>query len=976
VLLAFTASGSPLREAQSFFDAWARGDVASATAALEPAKRERFRELFAREHEQHCLRVLSASLTPIEETATSAVIEVDAVIERARIGEEPYAIELRPSSSGWRVVRFERREESLADAILRAGDREALLARHPQLITPRLASALGRRAILLNSRQRHAEALAVIAFARGVAERTGSDAARAAVLAAECVHVRRTAPKPEDAIPVGEEAERLALRSGDADAIAEARVRLARALEKADPARAEALLRQVVDGADATHDPTAVALAASQLAWMTGERLEHAEAFRFALVASRHAELSGDPSARLNAALNLAGSYDHAGDLELTRFHYERAAAVARESGGLNAELFALTKLAALAADFEPGHEVARVAAARELVACMGSRGDELAVPLAAISARAALRRHDLAAARREVNASLALRHRSVADVRLDAGVHVTEARVLLAEGKPLEALLALEEARGLVDAEAPDVVYEQHFSQPRARALARLGRRDEAIDVLREGIAIVESERSTMPVSPLARQSFFARRVELYDELVALLADAGRSEEALQVAEQRTARTLHELTAGRPAATASAGRSTVELERAERSVVELNRAERLVVELNRTILSARPNDPTLHSVRERLAAARLQLDDLRLRDAAHLGGAVPVSAVPLDFRNVPPRTAIVRYVVTDERTIAFVVTAGRVVARTVNVSVGDLGKRVEVLLERIRARDHRYRRDAGALHELLLAPLLGELAGVERVAVVADGPLWSLPFQTLPGVLARFELHYAPSVAWCLRDAAPPRKPRSILALGNPEISGAGQAMFRSLVPGSTLGQLPDAAREAREVARLYPRSRVLTGTEAEETSLKHEIARHDIVHLATHALIDETQPLYSGLVLARSPDDDGLLEARELESLDFGASLFVLSACSTARGRAYGGEGVVGLAWVLLSRGVSQVVVSQWNADSKATTTLMIAFHRFLVAGNTPAAALRKAQLELRKDVRYEDPLYWAAFVVIGES
>ena len=156
------------------------------------------------------------------------------------------------------------------------------------------------------------------------------------------------------------------------------------------------------------------------------------------------------------------------------------------------------------------------------------------------------------------------------------------------------------------------------------------------------------------------------------------------------------------------------------------------------------------------------------------------------------------------------------------------------------------------------------------------------------------------------------------------------------------------------------------------------ERTRIKSRLrARHDVVHLATHALIDESQPLYSGLVLATGgPLDDGLLEARELQSLDLDAELVVLSACSTARGRSYGGEGVVGLAWALLSRGVPQVVVSQWNADSKATTKLMIAFHRFLVAGHTPAAALRKAQLELRKDVRYEDPLYWAPFVVLGSS
>jgi CHAT domain-containing protein len=250
------------------------------------------------------------------------------------------------------------------------------------------------------------------------------------------------------------------------------------------------------------------------------------------------------------------------------------------------------------------------------------------------------------------------------------------------------------------------------------------------------------------------------------------------------------------------------------------------------------------------------------------------------------------------------------------------------------------------------------------------------------VPFQTLldargVDLLTRFEIRYAPSVSWLLRDSGSRRRPASILALGDPEITATGRATARSLVPGRTLGPLPDAALEAREAARLYPRSRVLTGSAADESALKDEASRFDVVHVATHALIDEAQPLYSSLVLStHNADDDGLLEARELLSLDLGAELFVLSACSTAGGRSYGGEGVVGLAWALLANGVPHVVVSQWNADSRATRRLMVSFHRFLVAGDSPAAALRKAQLELRREARYEDPLYWAPFIVLGTA
>jgi CHAT domain-containing protein len=316
------------------------------------------------------------------------------------------------------------------------------------------------------------------------------------------------------------------------------------------------------------------------------------------------------------------------------------------------------------------------------------------------------------------------------------------------------------------------------------------------------------------------------------------------------------------------------------------------------------------------------------------------------------------------------------------VTAHRVKIVETALAERVEALLERVRARDAGYTSLAEYLHDLLIAPVMQELEGVTRIAIVADGPLSNLPFQVLVDgrarpLLTRFEIRYAPSLAAYLRDAGSMRTPRSILAVGDPEVGGAGEATFRALVPGETLGQLPDAAREAQEVAKLYPVSRVLTGKAADETVFKEEIGRYAVVHVAAHALIDETQPLYSSIVFAaQNPANDGLLEARELQALDLHAQLFVLSACSTARGRRFRGEGVVGLAWALLSRGTPEVVVSQWNADSRATARLMVLFHRYLVRGQTAASALRQAQIDLRADVRYADPLYWAPFILFGSA
>ena len=166
--------------------------------------------------------------------------------------------------------------------------------------------------------------------------------------------------------------------------------------------------------------------------------------------------------------------------------------------------------------------------------------------------------------------------------------------------------------------------------------------------------------------------------------------------------------------------------------------------------------------------------------------------------------------------------------------------------------------------------------------------------------------------------------------------------------------------------------------RSKVLVGATASEQVVKEEAAGFDILHFATHGLLDDRAPMFSALLLAPGPGpaEDGLLEAREIADLRLHARLAVLSACETARGQIAVGEGVIGLSWAFLAAGVPTLVVSDWKTDSSATKELMIDFHRRLLAGAPVAEALRQAELALRRDPRYWHPYYWAPFVAVGQA
>jgi CHAT domain-containing protein len=118
-------------------------------------------------------------------------------------------------------------------------------------------------------------------------------------------------------------------------------------------------------------------------------------------------------------------------------------------------------------------------------------------------------------------------------------------------------------------------------------------------------------------------------------------------------------------------------------------------------------------------------------------------------------------------------------------------------------------------------------------------------------------------------------------------------------------------------------------------------------------------------------GLILGRTPEDDGYLDADDVSHLDLNADLVVLSACESGRGRIYNGEGVRGLTAAFLRAGSRAVVCSLWKVDDDETARFMEAFYSHVKSGARPAEALRAIR---RAVARYKAPADWAAFVLVG--
>ncbi len=252
---------------------------------------------------------------------------------------------------------------------------------------------------------------------------------------------------------------------------------------------------------------------------------------------------------------------------------------------------------------------------------------------------------------------------------------------------------------------------------------------------------------------------------------------------------------------------------------------------------------------------------------------------------------------------------------------------------------------------DLAALGELLLRPLLHELNF--NVMVAGGGALADLPLETLFIDGQEFiqthqviNIHSVSGISRVASHASAPLSPGRLF-LGGYTPNPAGD--FAAL-PGS--GQELHAIRSAfanSDVDIHAPRNLDIH----QFRSVDFQGA--DLIHLASHALIDRDYPELSRLVLSGvSPGDPEFLMPADLQGLSLSARLIVLSACETAGLNRFDFDSQLGFVTQLLDQSGATVVASLWPVSDRDTSQLMSGFYASLAAGSNAATALRLAKLE----------------------
>ena len=285
---------------------------------------------------------------------------------------------------------------------------------------------------------------------------------------------------------------------------------------------------------------------------------------------------------------------------------------------------------------------------------------------------------------------------------------------------------------------------------------------------------------------------------------------------------------------------------------------------------------------------------------------------------------------------------------------------------------------------EASTLARLLVEPLLTSLPpDITRLVIVPDGPLHRVPWDALRlsdgrYLAERYAVGVVPSATTLAVLRAEARTagthPSRLLVFGDPAFpsdTGGYSALFAR---AGGLPRLRESGREARHVARYADDADIRLREEAsEEYLVRSRLSEFEIVHFATHALVDDRALDGTALALAPGGGEDGFVTPGELAALRLSADMVVLSACRTAGGVVVDGEGIQGLTAPLLQAGARSVVATAWQVGDRSAAKFIDRFYRELSDGRPVVEALRQARLaSIRAG---EPPRVWAAFGVVGD-
>lgn len=716
------------------------------------------------------------------------------------------------------------------------------------------------------------------------------------------------------------------------------------------------LYREVLSVLRQLNDSSGQASALNGMALMYNEMGEYQKALDSCFHALSIRRDIGDVQGQALTLDNLGSIYQNSGDLEKAYTFYQEALPLRRQAGDTAGEAATLNNLGQYFREIgDFGKALESFQQSYALIRWTGYLSGE-ATALRNI-AQAELGLQDANAAARDIQGAREM-FAQLSDRSGEASCISLQAQIELRRGNPEEALKLYLEALSMIRPTG-DRPGEARMLLEIARIQRTLHRRSEAANSVEESIRILESIRSEF-LSHALRVSYLSAGRDAYEFYVSLLyemhlaePDAGNAALAFRVSEGARARTFSDL---------------------------------LSESLDKMRAEGNPAPP---------AEERPQLP-------------APVRLADVQQQLLEPNMVLLEFLTGKEESYAWAVTQTDCLMYPIPHGQ-ELQQGVERMYQYLRSSDpdaegrmdpvseQQFWKLAADLGQQLLGPAASLIEG-KRILISADSALQYLPFSVLrlprteTPIGVDHQLVYLPSATSLLllrKEARNRTQPRETLAVladpvfdpGDPRIQSASQHIARAPAALS-LSRIPFTRREAQAILQLAPgESYLATDSNASRQTLESaKIRKYRYIHIATHGILDTSNPELSGLVLSLYAKDGavipGVVTTSDIFSLNLSADLVVLSGCSTALGKDVRGEGLSGMVRAFLYAGAQRVLASLWSVRDAATVELMTHFYSGIFKRKlSPAAALQETQRYMWSQKRWRSPYYWAAFVLSGE-
>lgn len=270
------------------------------------------------------------------------------------------------------------------------------------------------------------------------------------------------------------------------------------------------------------------------------------------------------------------------------------------------------------------------------------------------------------------------------------------------------------------------------------------------------------------------------------------------------------------------------------------------------------------------------------------------------------------------------------------------------------------------------ALYKTLFLPLQKEVHDANRLIIIPEDELNAVPFEALQDekgnyLVMSFAIQYQYSSALLSDQSKSRRKKNTVFAMAPFAANGYDDTSLEL-----RFSRLKNSLPEVESLP-----GQIYINEQATKSAFLREAGNYGIIHLATHASVDNEFPERS--FIAFYPDSkDNLLYAQEIYDLNLDStSLIVLSACETGTGRLIHGEGMMSLSRAFAYAGCPNAITSLWKAEDKTTAYLSGRLHGYLENGYTRDRALQQAKIDLLNEdkipKRFKSPECWAHLILI---